>query len=607
MDKLEATFFRGNVNNFGLSYWNSPEKYNNYDTSQSCRISNINPLLLSNSQRQNDPNNIRSEYYQQKLHGITGNNRIDFASKFNYARNNYHNPNNFYKYDEYNELIGRRRNVKQKLEYMRNKLINDEKEELLNNQINLENKNDLYNISENEDFTHTRNSSVKILSNINTTKNSARVSTRSISASPNELSENNNNIEGDKSESLSRKKSRKNKKSASTSEKSVLSANKHTNIMNILANIEKYKTPINNTQKELNYVTKKTDNDFDDLFSEIKLFRKDITQKLKDYNQYSQSQIDAYNQILQLSNNDKMKAATDKVLFHKNISLNKKLKNEDYKYVEFLKYKPQLEKIINDAILKYNKDKIINDKKFQELYERDHKKYIFNYHDKQNTRLINGAINVINLYNKIDNTSSLYIKPTIKPNLDNTESIKNFDPKSSMSSNMFDFSDYNDVSSVFPAIEGIDKELKINEYKSDLESSLTSSIKNKISGSETKRLSMDVNRSFTNEGENSKGAKSNEENSGSANSLEVNLSIGKVLRSDFAKSSDASDSSSDIKNDEKRSEIKISVNSSSKKDKKSKCKTTVKKKDKKVEIDKSKKDKKSKNKTDIEQNKKNEK
>ena len=479
MDKVLGTFYKGNANSFGLCAWNSvKDDFNEVSKSQNIKLpQNINDTSLNiynpqniNNQRYNhlSPNLIRMQYFNDNLKEIEDRRNLYLQDYLKNAKYNVY-------YDQYDPLIGRRRNVQRKLENIKNKLINDEQKKLNIKQKKIEEENriidelilenekktdDIFkqldknnNLNDEFDFEN-EESKTDLLSNDYSNKNSVLVLSRTSSK---ENSSNNDdfnymlmnakedNISANRT-LLSTKTNKLTKMKSTTRKNSILQKKKpHTDILKVMMNIEKYTSPIYNVDNELLEQRKETGLIFNQMFLDIKGLKNDFKQKMSKYNEKFENNMNNFKEILMMSDNNNIRRSVDNILFRNG---EKKLKNDkNYLDSEINIYKKEIDKNIDIALDNYGKQKLTEDYNLKLINEPKYMENDYNLRIKENERSKYGLINIRNLYNKIEKMPDVKIEPDI---------IKDFSSNNTIKSDLFTFSN-NSKNNIFPALRGLNE------------------------------------------------------------------------------------------------------------------------------------------------------
>ena len=342
MDKVLGTLYKGNAKSFGLGAWNSvKDDFNEVSKSQNLKIpssNNINNYPSNNYNPQNNkfkkynhfsPNLIRIEYFNDQFKELEHKRNLHLNDYLKNARYNVY-------YDQYDPLFDRRKNVQKRLDNIKNKLLNDEEKKLKRKQKKIEEENriiddlifenakkpneELFRMIESKDNNYEKDfdfekdeSKTEILSNNYSDKNSilvlSRTSSNENSSTNNEnfdlfmqIEENNtNNINPRKS--MFSTKTNKIKKNKSSSVRNSISHNnkkKHTDILKIMMNVEKYTNPINNINNELLDQNSQSRMIFNDIYNDIKQLKKDFKERINKYNENSEYNINLFKDILNM-------------------------------------------------------------------------------------------------------------------------------------------------------------------------------------------------------------------------------------------------------------------------------------------------------------------
>ena len=351
MDKVLGTFYKGNANRFGLGAWNSvKDDFNEVSKSQNIKLSfkqieNNTPSNVYNPQNNNNqrynhfsPNLIRMQYFNDNLKEIEYRHNINAQNNLNNAKYNVYS-------DQYDPLIGRRKNVQIRLAKIKNKLINDEQEILNKRQKKIEEENriidnlilenskkpdDIFQILDRNknyddefDFEKEESKSDN-LSNDYTKKNSVLILSRTSSKvdSSNDddfnymlMNAKEDNISANRT-LLSTKTNKLTKMKSTTRKNSILQKKKpHTDILKVMMNIEKYTSPIYNVDNELLEQRKETGLIFNQMFLDIKGLKNDFKQKMSKYNEKFENNMNNFKEILMMSDNNNIRRSIDNILF----------------------------------------------------------------------------------------------------------------------------------------------------------------------------------------------------------------------------------------------------------------------------------------------------
>ena len=490
MSKVIDTFYKGNIDRFGLGGWNSV-KDDFIEVSKSTQIpkkpftNNINndPSNIYKPQIRKYPENnhfspdlIRMQYFNSKILELENKRNNQMKDFIKNAKYNVYN-------EQYDPLIGRRRNVKRRLENIKNKLLNDEEEDRMRIQKEIEeenriiddlilenkkspkeiinkifNNNEENNIDKNYNFDEVDKYRSGLLSNNNSKKITPLLLSRTSSKEdsfeinnkflPDEDEESVEHVSPNKSiYTKSTKISKRNSvtKTKSTSQKK---KPKHTDIMKILTNMEKYSVPPDSAQNELLAQSKQAGISFNDLYYDIKELKKDFNEKLSKLNEITENNISDIKEILMMCENENLRNAIDNVFNNKG----KRIKNKNYLDSEVKQFKKQIEKTIDEVIDNYGKNKILEAYNLKLQNEPVYMENDFNYRIKGNERSKFGKIHFNNLYNQIQKRPNV----GIKSNLLDAESAKSFSSANTINSNIFTFSN-NSLSNFFPALKDLNE------------------------------------------------------------------------------------------------------------------------------------------------------
>lgn len=461
MNKITDTFYKGNSKRFGLGAWNSV-KDDFYEISKSQNIKMPTPNNLDNnlnnpssiynpSNQQNmrynhfSPNLIRMQYFDDQIKEIQHRRNVFLQDYIKNAEYNVY-------YNQYNPLLDRRKNVQIRLQQIKNKLLNDEQEDLMREKQKIEEENRIIDnlIMENErkdnhkifeilekndrenyekDFLNDHEEKVKPhLSNKYSKENSVLILSRSSSKKSVDddidfdlLEAEENNDDDDifsSNTSLAEVKKNKSKRKSLARKSISQKKNHHTNILKVLMNIERQAKPIDNVNDELIEQSKQVGINFNQLYHNIKDLKYDLIKRMSNLNNKYEETFGIFQNILMMSENANMKRALENAL---NRIGEKKLPIEKEYLDPDLVFKNQMERAIDLKIVKYDRmkkkknyyKKLKNEPK---LMEKD-----FDYRIKNNERSKFGKINVVNLYNKMEKLEDVQISPN--NNLDNQNKI----------------------------------------------------------------------------------------------------------------------------------------------------------------------------------------
>ena len=471
MNKILGTFYKGNSKRFGNPNWNTiKEDYdtkkfqntnNNIDISKSQNIYNHN--FIHQKYNHISPNLIRQQYFNNYLE--------QFEFRRNLHLKDYINNGIYNVYQGARDpLMERRKDVQNKLDVLKNKLLKEEavrmerrkkkveeENKILDNLI-LEREYDVdYNKNKDEMALHLMENfddkdfekiydEKKNLAELKSFKskndNSFLILSRTHSASSSGMDllvsdddendkllnqRNRNSImigspdpkrgnekdkeknEKEKFERFGRRKSaifnpdmrgsvknmnnNNNKKEEENIKKKAYKNYVHTDILKILSNLDKYSVPIDNVNKELVNQSRTAPKAFQDLYDDIINLQEDFRKKIDDYNKQNKNYMNIYNEVL----------------YELNIKKN-------YMELEADLYKPQINKIIEDAINKYTKRRIENEFNNDLTNEKEKMENDFNIRIKLTERGRNANKLANNLVNEVENVHNLYIKPTDRDN-----------------------------------------------------------------------------------------------------------------------------------------------------------------------------------------------
>lgn len=490
MSKVLDTFYKGNAKRFGLGAWNSvKDDFNEVSKSQNFKkpfTDNINndPSNIYNPQNTKfqkynhfSPNLIRIQYFNDQFKEFENKRNIHLNDYLQNARYNVY-------YDQYDPLFDRRKNVQKRLDNIKNKLLNDEEQKLIRKQKKIEEENrildeliienskkpneELFRMIESKDNNYENDfdfekdeSKTEILSNDYSDKNSILVLSRT--SSDENTSTNNENFdlfmqnEENNPNNISPRKSifstktNKFKKNKSSSVRNSISHNnkkKHTDILKIMMNIEKYTNPINNVNNELVDQNSQSRIIFSEIYNDIKQLKKDFKERMNKYNENTEKNINLFKDILNMCENNNIRNSVDNI-FYRN-GQNKLKIDKNYLDSEIYMYKNQIEKNIDNDIKNYGKEKNEQDyeKKLKNepiLMEND-----YNLRVKGNERSKYGLIHLRNLYNQIEKMPNINIKSQEL----GQESVIEFSPSDTVKSNLFTYSN-NSKNNIFPALRGL--------------------------------------------------------------------------------------------------------------------------------------------------------
>ena len=486
MSNVVDTFYKGNINRFGLGGWNSVrDDFNEVSKStQNVKLpfsNNINNEETSNIYKPQvkrypqsshfSPDLIRMQYFNDKI--------IDFENKMNnnYQANLRNAKYNVYE-DQYDPLIGRRRNVQRRLEKIKNKLLNDEEQNRLMIQKKIDEENNIIDdlilenqkspnenlnriFNNNEDNNRDKNYDFdevdQFLSGLLSKKHSPLILSRTSSKESTDLINEKYFSEEDSEDKLIPKKPiyDEEKTTQKTKRKSIIKRNtikhkkrpKHTDIMKVLAQMDKYSVPKDSAKNELVEQSKQAGSVFNELYYGIKELKNDFKEKISKLNETTENNINDIKEILMLCENQNLKNAIEHIFDNRSRKPRKEKYYLDYEMKDF---KAQIEKTIDEALDKYYKRKV------QEAYDLNLKNEpIYNEKDynlriKENERSKYGLIHITNLYNQIQRMPEV----RIKSNLLDAESAYSFSSSDTIKSNIFTFSN-NSKNNFFPALRGL--------------------------------------------------------------------------------------------------------------------------------------------------------
>ncbi len=501
MDKVLGTFYKGNVNRFGLGVWNSvKDDFNEVSKSQVKKnpftnyINDPSSIYTCNKvQKYNhfSPNLIRSEYFNHT--------KEEMEHKRNLQMQDYLNNSKYNKYyNQYDPLLDRRKNVQKRLENIKNKLINDEEKKLIRKGKKIEEENkfidnlilenekksedDLFriidsknNLYDNDDFESIKEETESAqISNDYPKKKSvlilSRTSSKENTSSYKDLDlfeEENENIIMLNRSFFSTKISNTPKKRTSASIRNSISHNnnhhkkKHTDILKVMMNIEKYSVPINNVSNEIFEQSKQAGDIFNGLFHDIKQLKVDVKDRIAKLNEDRENNINIFKDILFMSDNKNIKISVDNEFFRTG---KKKIKsNKNYLDSEINIFRKQIDKNIYYGIENFEKERLAQIYDIKLKNEPLYMENDYNLRIKGNERSKYGLINLRNLYNKIDKMPIINIKPQ-KVEDENLQELSSSD---TIKSNLFTFSNHS-KNTIFPALQGIKEKItKVKSSESD--------------------------------------------------------------------------------------------------------------------------------------------
>ena len=533
MDKIVGTFYKGNSKRFGQPTWNTIK--DNYD-SPNLNIDNNNysnnPLSKSQSIYNRNlsqpkynhlsPNLIRIQYFNNYLE--------QFEFRRNLHMNDYIHNSIYNVYQGASDpLYERRKDVQNKLNNVRNKLLNeeaerferrmkkvDEENKLLDDLILereydvdynknkdevalhlMENFDDkdfekIYNekeqkkLEELKSFKSQKGNSFLILSRTHSSassnmdllassedENDKMLKRNSVVNSPQKTQrfgkrpsalfkiDANGTLIGLNSKNDEIKNNNQNK---NDEKKKIFKQNKHTDILKILTNLDKYSIPIDNVNKELEEQSKIAPIAFQELYGDIEQLKKDFEKKIEAYHNQNKMNINILNEVL----------------------YDLKIK-KNFLELEADLYKPKIDKIIEDAIDKYTKGRIENE--FQSNLENEQNNMENDFNLKMNltqrARKANKIAN--NLTNEIESVNNIKILSKVYDNdMISKFSYKGKNTKNIVNININDFKENRDSKNendIFPALKGLNDNM---EEKKDINSN-TENNKNKKSKKKTRR------------------------------------------------------------------------------------------------------------------------
>lgn len=487
MDKILGTFYKGNSNRFGLGAWNTTVKdeLNEVSKSQNIRPYSLNnpinepssvynPEYNSNSRYNHfSPNLIRMQYFNDSIKEIEHRRNLYLQDYLINAKYNVY-------YDQYNPLMDRRKNVQIRLGKIKNKLLNDEEKKLIRKQKKIEEENriidnliyeneqkeddDLFRMLDNKEKNLNNNNSEineeesksksEYLSNDYSYKNSILILSRT-STNENDSYDDFNLLSMDENESMVNTnksfystKGNKTKKRKSVQRNSISqNKKKHTDILSVMMNVEKYSKPIDNTNYELADQHRHVGDICNGFIQDIKDYKKEFQEKISKLNEKTENNINTFKEILMMSDNKNIKNSLENVFLRN--GKNKLKIDKNYLDSESIQFKNDVDINLQNAFDDYLKQRITQDYEKRLQNEPKYMENDYNYRIKQNERSRYGLANIRNLYNKIDKLQDIEIKPT---NLE--EESVSFSPSNSVKSDMFTFSN-NSKSNIFPALRGL--------------------------------------------------------------------------------------------------------------------------------------------------------
>ena len=533
MDKVLGTFYKGNSKRFGQSTWNTIK--DNYD-SPNFNIDNNNysnnPLSKSQSIYNRNlsqpkynhlsPNLIRIQYFNNYLE--------QFEFRRNLHMNDYIHNGIYNVYQGASDpLYERRKDVQNKLNNVRNKLLNEEAERFERRMKKVDEENKLlddlilereYDVDYNknkdevalhlmEDFddkdfekiynekeqkkleelksfksqkgnsflilsrTHSSASSNMDLLASSEDENDKILRRNSVVNSPQKIQrfgkrpsalfkiDANGTLIGLNSKNDEIKNNNQNK---NDEKKKIFKQNKHTDILKILTNLDKYSVPIDNVNKELVEQSKIAPIAFQELYGDIVQLKKDFEKKIEAYHNQNKMNINILNEVL----------------------YDLKIK-KTFMELEADIYKPKIDKIIEEAIDKYTKGRIENE--FQSNLENEQNNMENDFNLKMNltqrARKANKIAN--NLTNEIESVNNIKILSKVYDNdMVSKFSYKGKNTKNIVNININDFKENRDSKNendIFPALKGLNDNM---EEKKDINSN-TENTKNKKSKKKTRR------------------------------------------------------------------------------------------------------------------------
>lgn len=516
MDKVLGTFYKGNAQRFGLGAWNSvKDDFIEVSKSQNIKkpfinninndISNIYSPQKSDFQKYNhfSPNLIRMQYFNDNLKEFENRRNIYLQDYIKNAKYNVY-------CDQFDPLFDRRRNVQTRLDNIKNKLINDEEKKLIRKQKKIEKENKLIDelILENEkkqneelfrmieykdknfnndlEFEKEEINSEQLSNNFSD-KNSVLVLSRSSSNNSSSLyndnfdlilmdEDNMNNVTNKSFFSTKTKKNPKKRVSVSSTRNSISqNRKKHTDILRVMMNMEKYSIPKENVCNELVYQNKEPGSIFNELYNDIKHLKKDFNQRISQYNEKTENNINKFKDILNLYGNYNIKRSVENIFYRKG---KKKLKiDKNYLDSEVKYYKDVIENSVDKGIDNFLKEKMAQEYNTKLNNEPIFMESDFNLRIKGNERSKYGLIYSRILNNKIEKMPDIKIKAT---NLGD-ESIKEFSSSDSIKSDLFTFSN-NSKNNIFPALHGLKEKIstiKSSETEEEINTNIIKTTKKK--------------------------------------------------------------------------------------------------------------------------------
>ena len=256
----------------------------------------------------------------------------------------------------------------------------------------------------------------------------------------------------------------KNTKNKNDEKKRIFKQQKHTDILKILTNLDKYSVPIDNVNKELVEQSKIAPRAFQELYSDIEQLKKDFQRKMEAYHNQNKININILNEVL----------------------YDLKIK-KTFMELEADIYKPKIDKIIEEAIDKYTKRRIENEFQSNLQNEQDNMENDFNLKMNltQRARKANKIAN--NLANEIENVNNIKILSKVYDNdMISKFSYKGKNTKNIVNININDFKENKDSKNdndIFPALKGLNENL---ENKNDINSN-TENTKSKKNKKKTRR------------------------------------------------------------------------------------------------------------------------
>lgn len=455
MNKIVGTFYKGNINRYGLGAWNSiKDDFNQISkSSQIPKIQrespqDINIFNKSKKYENFSPNSIRMDYYDNQIKQIE-----DRRNRFlyDYIKNAKYNVY----YDQMDPIANRRKFVQDNLEKLRGKLVDEECEKLKKQKEKIVQENKFIDdlIYDNRNKKNDKledifeENDLDFVVNREDNKEVDSVISRELPRKHSILvfSESSSNDSYIREGYLNQPKSQAKRYSTNKSpkKKSRLSKNfldfqerPHSDIFKIIQNTNNNKSVIDNTHNELFEQTKDAGNTFNDIYYGIKELKKDFNEKMERYKQDTQNKMNIFKEILMMQN----------INSHRNnLAM---IENEEKKAIE---------KIIDDTINKYIKQKEMEDYQLKIKKEKLEMENDYNLRIKGNERGKIGEKNVQNFYEMNHKTDKFNLNSEIPKE-------EKFNPNDSFDSNRVTFSG-NSRGNIFPALNGIQEVLKNDEYE----------------------------------------------------------------------------------------------------------------------------------------------